>query len=294
MPSHIFVRLGMWDETIASNRKAFEAGVAYARAQRLRGVQGEQLHALDYAVYSYLQQGRDRDARQAVQTADSLSTAALMATVVGGYNRTAMALRIPLERGEWERAAAVPPPGPSALPMAAMLVRFARGIGSARSGKVALGRAEVAALDSITKVFASRSEPDWARISDIKRQAVEAWVRFAAGDTTGGLTLAHAAAELEDVTEKKAVTPGELLPARELEADMHLAAGHFAAARAAYLKTLDREPGRARSVFGAARAAELAGDRAAAAAGYGQFLELMQQGDGDRAEITAARKFVAR
>jgi hypothetical protein len=92
----------------------------------------------------------------------------------------------------------------------------------------------------------------------IKARAVEAWVRFAAGDTAGALALARAAADTEDVTEKHPVTPGELLPARELEADLHLAAGHHAAARTAYLATLAREPGRARSVFGAARAAELA------------------------------------
>jgi tetratricopeptide (TPR) repeat protein len=105
--------------------------------------------------------------------------------------------------------------------------------------------------------------------------------------------VARAAADTEDVTEKHPVTPGELLPARELEADLHLAAGRYAAARAAYLATLEREPGRGRSVFGAARAAELAGDRDAARAGYRQYLELMAKADGDRPELALARAGIA-
>jgi Tfp pilus assembly protein PilF len=96
------------------------------------------------------------------------------------------------------------------------------------------------------------------------------------------------------VTEKHPVTPGELLPARELEADMHLAAGHYAAARAAYQATLVREPGRARSLYGLARAAELAGDKAGAVAAYRDFLKMMEKADGDRVEIAAARKAIAR
>jgi hypothetical protein len=168
------------------------------------------------------------------------------------------------------------------------LARFTRGVGAARSGHPAAAATEVARLDSLAVLIAPR-DAYWASIVRIKARAVDAWVRFAAGDTAGALALARAAADTEDVTEKHPVTPGELLPARELEADLHLAAGHYAAARAAYLATLTREPGRARSVFGAARAAELAGDRAAARAGYREFLELMAQADGDRAELAVAR-----
>jgi hypothetical protein len=130
------------------------------------------------------------------------------------------------------------------------------------------------------------------RVVRIKRDAAEAWRRFAAGDTTGGLALARAAADTEQVTDKHPVTPGELLPARELQGDMLLAAGHPAEARDAYLATLKREPGRARSVFGAARAAQLAGDAAAAQAGYHDYLELMRNADGERAELAVAKTAV--
>ena len=106
----------------------------------------------------------------------------------------------------------------------------------------------------------ARKEPYWARVVRIKRDAADAWVRFAAGDTAGALALSAAAADTEAVTDKHPITPAELLPARELEADMLLAAGRYAKAREAYRATLARERGRARSTFGAARAAELAGD----------------------------------
>jgi hypothetical protein len=290
MPSHIFVRLGMWDETIASNWKSYEAGVAYARAQGIPTITYHEFHALDYAVYGYLQQGQDKEARRAVATAESVTTAGFFQNTATGYNRTAMDLRLLLERGDWKAAAAVPV-RPNDAPVLRALAHFTRGIGAARSGAPGQAQREASKLDSIASSLASR-DPYWSRVVRIKAQVVSAWARFAAGDKAIGLKLAAAAADTEAVTEKHPVTPGELLPARELEADMHLAAGHFAAARTAYLATLHREPGRARSVFGAARAAELGGDTAAATAGYRDFLTLLAKSDGDRPELAMARKVV--
>jgi hypothetical protein len=250
MPSHIFVRLGLWDETIASNRKAFDAGIAYARAMRLPGIPYEQFHALDYMVYGYLQQGDERAARGIVAEAQALIETRAP-TLVGGYNLVAMEARLPLERGDWAAAARLPLRGDSVALVTQAVSRFARAVGAARSGAQALAVAEVRALDSIATVLESRKEPYWARVIGIKADAARAWVLFAAGDTTRALATAAAAADREDVTEKHPITPGELLPARELEADLHRAAGHPAAARAAYLATLVREPGRARSLAGA-------------------------------------------
>jgi hypothetical protein len=290
MPSHIFVRLGLWDETVAANLKAYEAGVSYAETAGLPGVTPHELHALDYAAYGYLQEGRDSAALATVAVAEQTRPDDPRA-LVSAYNGTAIPARVALERGDWAAAAAFPVPR-SDVPVVEALARFTRGIGAARAGRTAQAAAEAARLDSIAAAIGAR-DPYWAGIVRIKARAVEAWVRFAAGDTAGALALARAAADTEDVTEKHPVTPGELLPARELEADLHLAAGQYAAARTAYLATLAREPGRARSVFGAARAAELAGDRAAATAGYHQFLDLMARADGDRRELAVARAGVA-
>jgi len=287
MPSHIFVRLGLWDETIAANQRAFEAGLEYARAHN-QPVAPERLHALDYMVYAYLQEGRDRAARSTIDTAQKLVTTATSDMLIANYNRVAMEARLPLERGDWAAAARLPVRG-AELTIGAALDHFARGIGAGRQGDTAQSRLEIAALAATDADMTRRGDTEWARVVAIKRQAVTAWSELAARDTVAALRDAKAAADLEDVTEKQPVTPAELLPARELEADMLLATGRYAEARAAYETTLTREPRRARSLFGSARAAELAGDTTGARRRYEEFLAQMQAGDGDRVEIGRAR-----
>jgi tetratricopeptide (TPR) repeat protein len=292
MPSHIFVRLGLWDETVASNWQSFDAGMAYARSSGAPTATPHELHALDYAVYGYLQRGQDSAARRAVATAQALKIPPAQNRLINEYNRTAMTARIPLERGDWASAASFPVPPSPDTGVGAVLSRFTRAVGSARSGRPRTAQADVAALDAIARGFEARQEPYWSRVAAIKRDAAGAWVLFQSGDSAGGLALAAAAADTEEVTDKHPVTPAELLPARELEADMLLAAGRYDQARAAYRATLAREPGRARSLFGAARAAQLAGDRRAAREGYGKYLKAMSRGDGARPELAIARTFL--
>ena len=291
MPSHIFVRLGLWDETVASNRQSYQAGVAHAKASGLDGVAGHELHALDYAVYGYLQRGQDSAARATVAIARGLRVATPWNPLVGDYNRTAMTARLPLERGDWSAAAQLPA-APSSQAIPAALTSFTRALGAARAGRPAAARVEVAALDTIATGLARKQEPYWSRVMGIKRDAAAAWVQFALGDTVGALALARAAADSEEVTDKHPVTPAELLPARELWGDMLLASGRYAEARKAYEETLLREPRRARSLFGKARAAELAGDRAGAETGYREFLKLMSKADGGRAELAIAKAYI--
>jgi hypothetical protein len=287
MPSHIFVRLGLWDETVESNRRSSEAGARFARAQGLPGAAYENFHAMDYMVYGYLQEGRDSAARAMVAQGLAVTEVRGPSPLVRGYNRTAMEARVPLERGDWRAAAELPLRTPE-NPVCEMLSRYARGIGAARSSEPRRLEEEVAALGSIEKRLVAPSDAYWSRVAGIKRRALRAWVVLAAGDTSRALQAAREAADSEDVTEKHPITPGELIPARELEAEMNLLVGRYGAARTAYLATLKREPGRARSVFGAARAAELAGDTAAAARGYRDYLQLMRRADGRRKELQIA------
>jgi tetratricopeptide (TPR) repeat protein len=200
-----------------------------------------------------------------------------------------MAARIPLEQGDWTAAAAFPAPDPGVMAVTAALSRFTRAVGAARSGRVQAARAEVAELDTIAMGLAARRDTYWARVVGIKRDAAAAWIQFATGDTSRALATAQAASDTEEVTDKHPVTPAELLPARELLGDMLLVVGRYPEARGAYRATLLRETGRARSLFGAARAAQLAGDRATAKAGYREFLKLMSKADGHRPELAIAR-----
>ena len=289
MPSHIFVRLGLWNETIASNWRSYQASYDYAKAMGLPGTM-EEFHAVDYAVYGYLQRGQDSAARAAV--AKAMRAKPSLRGLVSDYNRTAMAARVPLERGDWVEAAELRAPAESLGPVASALLRFTHAIGSARSGRGDAAGPEVKALDSIATALEQKGEPYWSRVVRIKHDAAEAWVRWAKGDTTGALAQARAAADSEEVTDKHQVTPGELLPARELEGDMLLLAGRYTEARGAYEATLARERNRARSLFGRARAAELSGARDAAAVGYREFLGLMAGSDGKRPELAIAKAFL--
>ena len=223
MPSHIFVRLGLWDEAIASNWKSYEAGVEYARSIGLSGATREELHALDYAVYGYLQRGEDSAARAAADSAAQITMADSRA-VIGGYNRPRWrrGFRSSGATGRRpRRCRSRTTPGPCRGGARTLHPRDRKGTGRAGRG----GRAEVAALDTIATALDARKEPYWARVVRIKRDAADAWVRFAAGDTAGALALSAAAADTEEVTDKHPITPAELLPARELQADMLLAAG---------------------------------------------------------------------
>ena len=287
MPSHIFIRRGLWDEAIAANQRALQAGVDYARAQHT-GVAPEQIHALDYMVYAYLQEGRDSAARRTITDALALQTTLANDALVANYNRVALEARLPLERGDWAAAAQLPVRS-GGMTIGAALSHFARGIGAARMADTTQARVASAALTAIEADMTRRGDNDWARVVGIKRQLVTAWTELAAGDTTAALRDVTGAADIEDVTEKQPITPGELLPARELEGDMLLAVGRAADARAAYEASLLREPNRARSLFGSARAAELAGDRTAAQLRYAAFLTQMGAADGDRVEIVRAR-----
>ena len=288
MPSHIFIRRGLWDETIAANQRAFDAGVEYAIAHNT-GVAPEQFHALDYMVYAYLQQGRDALARRTVDSAQHLKATLAYDAMVANYNRVAMEARVPLERGDWAAAANLPVRA-GGMTIGAALGHFTRGIGAARTGDTAAATEALGALDEIEADMVRRGDAEWSRVVGIKQHIVRSWLALAGGDTAAALRDAGAAADLEDVTEKHPVTPGELLPARELQGDMLLATGRYSAARAAYDATLLREPRRARAIYGAARAAELAGDRTAARERYQEYLTQMQRADGDRAEIARVRE----
>jgi len=156
MPSHIFVRLGMWDETVAANWRSYQAGVDYAKALGNPEVAPHEFHALDYAVYGHLQRGRDSAALAAVAVARSVATGRNANTLVGGYNGTAMQARIPLEQGDWKAAAAFPVHQAADVPLVTALSRFTRGVGAARSGAAAQAGTEAAALDSIARLLEGR------------------------------------------------------------------------------------------------------------------------------------------
>jgi tetratricopeptide (TPR) repeat protein len=169
---------------------------------------------------------------------------------------------------------------------------FARAVGAARSGDAAAARTAIAVLESIEQNLTRAGDAYWAGVVKAQRLAAAAWAAHASGDDDAAVRIAAEAAALEDTFEKHPVTPGPILPARELEGDLLLELGRPADALRSYQAALRKEPNRARTLFGVARAAELAGDAAAARAHYREFLDLQSKGDGTRQELQQARSYL--
>ena len=280
MPSHIFTRLGQWDESIETNQ----------RSARAEPDSNAAVHPMDYMVYAYLQQGRERDARRVIDRAIQNSDQFYGGTL--GYNFAAMPARYAVERSAWAEAAALRLPV-RAAPNVRALTHFARAVGAARQGNTAQASADVDSLAVVKGLLVAANDSYWATVVDAQRLAASAWIALASRDTARALQLARSAADLEETFEKHPVTPGPILPARELEGDLLMSLGRAADALTAYEKTLAREPRRARALWGAARAADRAGNTAAARQRYAELLDVMAKADATREEPAAARRYLA-
>jgi hypothetical protein len=291
MPSHTFTRVGAWQDSIDTN-------VASADAARKVNSKTEELHATDYMVYAYLQTGQDR----AVQTiidglaaiAANFDPAAATGAAPGASGLFALAAvpaRWTLERRDWAGAAALAPPARTTVPYADAITWFARALGTAHTGKLDDARAAIAALDEIRNRLAQANEGYWTEQVAIQRDEAAAFLLLAERKSEEALAAMRAAALREDATEKNAVTPGPIAPARELLAEMLLDVKQPAAALKEFQATLKKEPKRFRAVYGAARAAELAGDRATARTYYADLVKICERADQPgRPELVAARQ----
>jgi tetratricopeptide (TPR) repeat protein len=289
MPSHTFTRLGYWQESIDTNT----ASEAVARRD---GSTAEELHAMDYQTYAYLQTAQDHHARRMLDALpevaarfDPNAVGSAAPGSAGIFALAAIPARYALERGAWAEAARLEP-HPSRFPYAEALTYFARAIGAARIGDAATVRASIEALQKIQDQLLQAKEGYWAGQTEIQRRSASAWLAFTERRETDALAQMRAAATLEDRTEKSAVTPGPLAPARELLGEMLLEFKQPAEARKEFESTLKKEPNRFRAVYGAARAALLMGDHAAARHYYDQLLKICERADTPgRPELVAAR-----
>ena len=289
MPSHIYILLGQWNSAVASNVRSAASAAQYEREQGMDAVWDQRLHAMDYVAYSYLQTGRDALVRRLLDSAAAVRRVFPENSVVAGYALAAIPARYALERGQWREAAALPLRD-GLLPGAAAVTHFARAIGAARIGDTAAAGAAVAALRGLDSVLAASGVAKWPGMVRAQRMAAEAWLLRARGDTAAALALAARAADLEDVTDKHPATPGAILPARELLADMLCEAGRHADARAAYDSSLALQPRRARSLAGAARAAQAAGDSRAAQRYLRDLRALLARADPERRQLAFAAR----
>ncbi len=252
MPSHIFTRLGLWDDSIASN-------LAAQQAARQQGDTGEELHAMDYLVYAYLQSGRDNEAAQVVQQLKSMPELNA-ANFKVGYASTAMPVRYVVERGQWSDAAAIVPPT-VAPPHVIAIAIWARGLGLARSGHALEARAEIDQLRQIETELRTSGNDYWATQVGILKREVMAWSAQADNKPQEAEALMRSSADEEDAVEKLPVTPGPIVPAREQLGYLLLEQNHPALALKEFEKALANAPGRRGATQGVARAAQLSAQK---------------------------------
>jgi tetratricopeptide (TPR) repeat protein len=295
MPSHIFTRLGLWSEAIQSNQDCVGASKEYARKIRLDGVWDEQIHAMDYLAYAYLQGAQDKKAKAICDELNAVQKVSSEELKMA-YPMAAIPARYALERRRWADAAALAAGWRDfpwdRFPGAEAIIHFARGLGAARQGDIAGAQRELKQLEANPARLAQANEQDWATPIEVARREVAAWVARAEGRNDEAVKLLSGAADLEDSTEKHPITPGPVLPARELLGDLLLDLGRPDEALKEFEACLGNAPNRFNSLSGAARAAALSGDREKARRFHSQLLTVCERADSDRPELRAAKRFV--
>jgi Tetratricopeptide repeat len=283
MPSHIFTRVGYWKDSISSNTESTRAAKASKEPH-------DQLHAMDYLVYAYLQTGQDAKAKAVID--EMGGTGGFTETFIAGpYALAVSPARYAIERGDWNAAAQLAV-RPTPLANVEAITHFARAMGAARSGKPDAARPEITKLGELRDKLRDAKDAYWAEQVDIQWQVASAWLLYAERKYQDALKTMSAAADAEDRTEKHPVTPGVPTPARELYGTMLLERGMAKEALAAFEATLKKEPNRLGATLGAGAAAEKLGDSAKARQHYAAAVALTENADPVRAQIAHARAFV--
>ena len=277
MPSHIYSMVGMWEDSIASNRSALE-------------IQPDYYHATDFMVYAYLQLAQDSKARILVDQIAALPKQDY--PNLPGFTAVAVIpARYALERGDWAGAAALPVVS-TGRPQADALVRFTRGLGMARSGDLPGAKREIQAMQDHRSALEKSSQAYWADRTEEQMLAVSAWVAHAEGKRDEALKLMRAAADGEDGSVKHVAMENRLYPMRELLGELLLQMGQGAAAQREFEASLKENPNRYRGLYGVGRAAEVAGDRQKAAGYYEKLVALASKADTARPETARAKAFL--
>lgn len=295
MPSHIFTRLGLWDECINSNLASVSSAQCYAEAAGIKGHWDEELHGLDYLVYAYLQKGQDGLAKKQWDYLKTINEVYPVNFKVA-YAFAAIPSRYLLENKMWNEAANLqlyPSNFPwKNFPWQEAIVHFTRSLGAVHIGHNDSAMAELKKLNNLYDTLTKQKDSYKANQVQIQIKAAEAWIQFKEGKNDAALVLMNAAADMEDKTQKHPVTPGEVIPARELLADMLLQMGKPDKALETYEADLKNHPNRFNGLYGAGLAAEKSGDLEKAGGYYRQLLSIVDTVNSARVEISAVKLFL--
>ncbi|MEP6844684.1 MAG: hypothetical protein ABI861_01715 [Panacibacter sp.] len=295
MPSHIFTRLGFWDECIQSNLVSVAAAKCYAESAAIKGHWDEELHGMDYLVYAYLQKGENNLAREQLKYLDSIKEVYPVNFKVA-YAFAAIPSRIVLENKNWSAAAKLqmhPADFPwEKFPWQEAIIHFTRMMGAVHTGDMDAAKLELVKLNQLHDSLVKQKDDYKSGQVAIQIKSAEAWMEFKNGDVNKALNLMKLAADMEDSTGKHPVTPGEVVPARELLGDMLSQLNENEKALGAYETVLTKCPNRFNSLYGAGRAAEKSHDMQKAIFYYKQLSTITGAANTERVELAAVKSFL--
>ena len=286
MPSHLFTRVGSWDESISSNLKSAELAAAAEVDSKNGEARDQRLHAMDYLEYAELQSGRVSKAKAVLDEMNALPPVSGL-TLTGNYGASAIPARYAIELGNWEQASQLRV-AEGGVPWAQAITWTAIGIGSARSKNPERAVQAEQKLADLRDAIAKQNNSYWSNQVEVERREVAAWIAELNGKSEDALKLARSAAELEESMDKAAVTPGAVTPAREILAELLMSGHQPKESLVEYQAVLKIAPNRFNALYGAARAADAAGD-ATTASGYFRKLTEVAVGD-ERPELKTARQ----
>ena len=296
MPSHIFTRLGMWDESIAANRASAEASRAYAAMRHRDATEAEELHALDYLAYSYLQEARDAEAKKIVDLAAKVRKTNPELEFSAAYALAAIPTRYAFERSDWTAVANLSVPNVphwSSFPFMEALIEYGHALGRAHTGDVDGARKAIARMQQLRDATKEPKFDYFKSHLDLQMQAASAWVTAAEGKKDEAVDSLRRAADSEDILGKHPVSPGAFIPIREQLGTLLLELGRPKEAQQEFEAALKIYPGRFRGLYGAAQAAELAGDNEKANRYYTKLAAQTSKAGGSRDELNHIREFLS-
>jgi tetratricopeptide (TPR) repeat protein len=296
MPSHIFTRLGMWDESIAANEASAEASRAYAAMRHRDATEAEELHALDYMAYSYLQEARDTEAKKIVDLAAKVHKTNPELEFSAAYALAAIPTRYAFERHDWASAATLTVPNLphwSSFPFMEALIEYGHALGRAHRGDLDGARKAIARMQQLRDATKDPKFDYFKNHLDLQMQAASAWVAASEGKKSEAIEMLRRAADAEDVLGKHPVSPGAFVPVREQLGSLLLEVGQSKQAQQEFEAALKIYPGRFRGLYGAARAAEQNGDKENASRYYAQLAAQTANATGSRDELNHVREFRA-
>jgi len=296
MPSHIFTRLGMWDESIAANQASAEASRAYAAMRHRDATEAEELHALDYMAYSYLQEARDAEAKKIVDLAAKVWKTNPEREFIAAYALAAIPTRYVFERNDWAAAANLSVPNLphwSSFPFMEALIEYGHALGRAHIGDRDGARKAIARMQQLRDATKDPKFDYFKSHLDLQMQAASAWVAAAEGKKNEAFDLLRRAADSEDILGKHPVSPGAFVPVREQLGTLLLEMGKPTEAQREFEAALKIYPGRFRGLYGAAQAAEQAGDNEDASRYYTKLAQQTSKAGGSRDELNHVRQFLS-